>query len=97
LAPIEDPEDYLGPELAPDLLAMVVAGDVDTRTLKRLRPEPPVGKFSPYFAKRAPKSEPPTRPSSPYFAKYKSKSTKQVQEAAGRTLTSYFQLMPDPS
>jgi exonuclease-1 len=96
LSPIEDAPDFLGPELAPDLLALLVSGELDTSTLKRLRPEPPVGQFSPYFRKRASCSQPrePSRPLSPYFTKYKSKPTKQVQQETNVKLTSYFKLLP---
>jgi exonuclease-1 len=97
LSPVDESPDFLGPELAPDLLALVVSGEVDTRTLKRIRPAQAVGKFSQYFERRTQplKSEPSSRPSSPYFAKYKSKSVKAIQQESGRKLTSYFDLLPN--
>jgi exonuclease-1 len=96
LSPVEEDGAFLGAELAPDLLAMVVTGEVDTRTLKRLRPEPPVEKVSPYFAGKPArqKSELARSASSPYFTKCKSRPMKQIQQDVGRKLTSYFELMP---
>ena len=100
LEPVENPGDFLGPDLAPDLLKLVVSGEVDTRTLQRLKPEEPTGEVSPYFqAKRdSPPSRSPTsspKPSnpekSPYFKRYKAKKEEPVQ---ARRITSYFQLAP---
>jgi exonuclease-1 len=54
LSPIEEPEDFLGRDLAPDLLTLLVKGELDTRTLEKLKPDPPVGPISMYFAKPNP-------------------------------------------
>lgn len=101
LEPVEAPGDFLGPELAPDLLKLVVSGEVDTRTLQRLKPEEPTGEVSPYFQPKrpapatpelaSPGSSPKTCQKSPYFKKYKSK---KEEPAPARRITSYFQLAP---
>lgn len=45
--------DFLGPEIAPDLLQQIVSCEVDTRTYIKLRTEAPTGPISPYFKKKA--------------------------------------------
>jgi exonuclease-1 len=88
LAGVERDGDFLGADIAPDLLRQLVAGDVDTKTLRRLRPDPPTGKFSPHFPE---KDE--AKQLSPYFSKYKSKSSKAVRPDSNRKLTSYFKVL----
>jgi exonuclease-1 len=94
LADIQCDCDFLGPDLAPDLLRQLVAGAVDTKTMRKLRPDPPTGKFSPYFPKKA-DSQPVAKLLSPYFTKYKSKSSKAIQPDSTRKLTSYFKVLND--
>lgn len=97
LVAIENPQDFLGPVLAPDLLADLVAGKIDTRTLQRVEPEPPIGKTSPYFDKKEEKTpDEKVKSKSPYFTKYKSGSAKKQSPKAppSRTIASYFDLAP---
>ena len=105
LESIDEPGDFLGPDLAPDLLKLVVAGEVDTRTLQKLAPEEPTGEVSPYFSpkhKTTPSPSPTSSPQvdtkcksekskSPYFRKYRSKKEQPTQ---ARKITSYFDFAP---
>jgi hypothetical protein len=94
LSAVKNGLNCLGSDLAPDLLRLVVAGKVDTRTLKRLRPESAIASFAPYFGQRAqPRPEVAGSPS-PHFANSKSRPAKQSQQETNRKLTSYFEVMP---
>lgn len=46
-------EDFLGPDIAPDLLQQLVTCEIDTRTYTKLRTEAPTGPVSPYFKKKS--------------------------------------------
>jgi exonuclease-1 len=91
--PVPDEQStFLGAEMAPDLLMDLVAGDIDTRTLGRLRPANATGSVSPYFEDPKPKGN-----ASPYFATSE-KARKGTQTGGngftGRCVASYFQLAP---
>lgn len=106
LTPLDDPPDFLGPYLAPDLLKKVVTGKVDTRTLELLETEEETGAVSPYFHKTQNKSSVCYSKSQPdiqnksksqYFQKgYRSgrSSKESPQVNVSSRITSYFQLAP---
>jgi exonuclease-1 len=86
LSPVDVVEDFLGADLAPTLLQRLVAGDLDTRTLGKLRQEAAGAQASPHFAKPPPASQ------SPKLGR-RSKSEPAVRCAK---ITSYFQLASEP-
>lgn len=53
LSQVEINEDFLGPDIAPDLLQQIVTCEIDTRTYAKLRAEAPTGPYSPYFKKKS--------------------------------------------
>ena len=83
LEPIENPPDFLGPDVPRDLLLQIITCDIDTRTYAKLRPEPPTGSTSPYFKKKPEQKlitlntdenksdSPPKKSSSKFFTSYK--------------------------
>jgi exonuclease-1 len=87
IEPIDISGDFLGPEMPPDILMDLVAGELDTRTLKRLRPEKPTGSVSPYF-KTKERGDP-----SPYFRQLRrSKSGSKTPDPSFTRMTSYFEV-----
>ncbi|KAH0790587.1 XPG I-region family protein [Histomonas meleagridis] len=98
LEPIEgESPEFLGPDLANDLLIKLVNGEIDTRTLSPIVNEN-IGETSPYFVGRKDISgsqkidQSMSRPLSPYFNKRKSESQK-ISSKSSDKITSYFDLM----